>query len=231
MVSSFSLPAFFRYDTSMHASLAFRFAHPAAVVATILAIGCGDDAGGTDAVDGGQADSSVNIDASVGGCSERALEEDLGTRTDITFGARADDQGNASGPVLLRVFGTIDPGMAPQPKADIFDIRFFEARTLFAAGFATGTYELTGDETDFYRCGACIHILADSNLDGTAQDYMLASGTLELTMISRAIGQMVEGTLTNATFREVTLDGAVQTDVADGCTSQMASVSFSALIQ
>ncbi len=196
-----------------------------ALVGVLVSGGCGDNTNNRT-----EADADASSGDASGGCVERAIPMNLGTIDNLTFKAIADNQGMAGGPILLRLVATLDPGMPPQPKADIFDIRFFEKKTIFDPTFSTGTFDLSGDDTDFYACGACVHILGDATAAETAQDYVASSGTLELTMISRAIGQRVEGSLTDVTLRQVNLGGSTQTNISDGCTANLTSLTFSSLI-
>ncbi|MGC4116554.1 MAG: hypothetical protein QM765_18645 [Myxococcales bacterium] len=95
---------------------------------------------------------------------------------------------------------------------------------MFASGTAQpGTYVLSGDELNYATCGVCVLMV-----DNLGTPYMVTSGTVVLTSVS---GNLT-GTLTNATFEEVTIDGQTyeSTPVAGGCQSSITSVAFDAAI-
>ncbi len=194
---------------------------------------CGGDDDGTASADAGV--DAESIDAPVAACSTRAIAEDLGTINGITFSAIADNRGTPGGPITMRITGLIDRSAPPNPKDDTFSIRLFEGRGPFDPTFAVGTFPLTAADANFYTCATCLHITGDYDPgeDEVAQNFVADSGTLTLTEIETTAGLLVTGTVTNAHFRQVTLDDLGQTQVVvdDGCEATLTEISFSAPVQ
>ncbi len=128
-------------------------------------------------------------------------------------------------------FGDLNGLLNADALPDGFDLQLYGGSGVFTtSGVATGTYQLTGAETDYATCGACA--LLDGNIDtssGTpAQTYMASAGMLNLTSIT---GNLT-GTLTNATFAAVVIDPTTFESTPDGsnCAVSIDSLSFSAPI-
>ena len=196
----------------------------AAAALSMFACG-GDGSGGGDA---SVADGGFDFDAIDVRCDEPLVDPALGDLGTLEFRAVVEPTGG--GGQYLDLFASIEAG----PVVDIVQIQLWPLG-VFADGLAPGTYEIAGGETDFYACGACALVIADFDFaQMTFQQQLMASGgTLQLDQVSTTAGEMVSGTLTNAAFREVSLDDSTQTqtNVPGGCTTAIDSVSFSAQVQ
>ncbi|MGC4116555.1 MAG: PPC domain-containing protein [Myxococcales bacterium] len=124
--------------------------------------------------------------------------------------------------------------MGPLPAsdgtADFLRVELYAGAGVFSGGFAPGTYQLTGDETNYATCGLCVRILAD--VDDSTGDvgafYMATGGTVELTAVGAA---GFTAKLTNVTFVHVDIDSQYNsTPNPDGCASSMAHADVVATI-
>ncbi|MGE0867656.1 MAG: hypothetical protein AB7P03_03780 [Kofleriaceae bacterium] len=150
-------------------------------------------------------DAAVSIDAD--DTAQCLISSDYGA-----LGAKPGAQ--SMGPTGLAV------ELAPmgQPR-DVLFINLKDDRGVFAGGITTGTFSISGVETDFVDCGLCVSIIADLvPMVGPTKFYAATSGTVTLTATTPPAGSAE-----NLTFREVLVDG---TDVAGGCTSTIGSISF-----
>lgn len=197
-----------------------------ALLALALAA-CGSDDGPGNNVDA--APSDAGTDAATVECDDAVVALDLGSPSGLDFRGSINAQG-IPGRVYLDIFAQLDTG----PVIDLFQLTLWEGLGAFSPDLVTGTYEITGDETDFYSCGVCPVVVGNfAQIPQTIEQQLMASsGTVQLDMVSTTVGQMVTGTLTNADFREVTLnDGLMQqTEVPVGCTTHIDSISFSAIL-
>lgn len=203
-----------------------------ALAALSLTIACGS--GSSDDSDAA-VDSGPTIDAPPLGCGNNSIAEQLGTIDGASFSAIADNRGVPNGPIVMRITAIFDQSPPPNSKDDIISIRLFEGFTVFDPNFMLGTYPLSGPETNFYTCGACVHVLGDYDPgeQEVAQNFFADSGTLTLTEISTMAGQVVTGTINNAHFRQVTLDdqGMTQLVVPGGCEATVDEIAFTAPVQ
>ncbi len=99
---------------------------------------------------------------------------------------------------------------------------------------APETIPLTGNQLDFATCGGCVIVNANcttctvssQSFDGTP--YMATAGTLTI----NAVNPSITGTLTGATFVEVTIDSNDNTTpVPGGCATAITSASFDVTVQ
>jgi hypothetical protein len=187
------------------------------------ALGCGGDDGGG----GGLPDAGLDAPARV---CDPVVPADLGTLADLEFRALIEPQ-PAGGAVYVDLFAQIDTG----PKVDVVSIQLWEGLGVFAGGIAAGTYDLAGDDTDFYLCGACVLVAGDfDQVSMDIEQYLFAaSGTLVLEEVSTMAGEMIRGSIADVELREVTLDDAAmaQTDVPGGCATSIEAASFEAMLQ
>lgn len=102
---------------------------------------------------------------------------------------------------------------------------------VFEGGWETGRYEITGDETDYDECGACVYVLEDYDPDdGTYGRLLMADGgwvnvdTLDATPGSGYLSGYIE----DVTFREVTEDEDGYYEVEEGCTTGLESFEYDA---
>lgn len=113
------------------------------------------------------------------------------------------------------------------PSPDLFALQLYKGYGVFSSGeIRTGTYNLTGDETQFADCGVCALIFAD--IDTTngmiGSRYMATGGTVTITSVSPNL----TGSVSNLTFTHVDIDDQtfISTPNADGCPSAITSLSF-----
>ena len=139
--------------------------------------------GGGDLVDGGSGGGSGDGGGGGGGggadagggvvtCSTVADFADLGVIDGQIFGNAADD--------YLSIDSTLD-ATAP---VDLFVVELFGGFAPFADGIVPGTYEITGDQTDYNTCGACAVVYADlDEAAGPGMIYTAQSGTIVVTSV------------------------------------------------
>ncbi|MBZ0231549.1 MAG: hypothetical protein K8M05_04305, partial [Deltaproteobacteria bacterium] len=140
------------------------------------------------------------------------------------------DEGTDDGAAddLLVMVAPLDGSGTP----DLIELRLYAGYGAFAGGaIRTGTFQLTGAELDLLECGICAGVLTDATADAYAHDYLPTGGTLELTAIGTAAGQTLSGRLINLTLQHVLIaeDGST-TPAPGGCTTTLASASFSATL-
>lgn len=212
---------------------------------------CGDDSGNSDSNDSADntndnndddnADSDITVDDTSDGTPDAAIDappdspavtctlpaaaaltQQAGATTDVALG-----MGDPA-PIEAVQYGAVaNADAAP----DAVLIQLYAGYGVFAdAPIAPGTYQLTGAESAFDTCGACVLILTDLDMDGNAvAQYMPTAGTLTVTSVN---GNFT-GTLTNGSFRHVDIEPApsfATTDNASGCTSTAATYAFDAPI-
>jgi hypothetical protein len=108
----------------------------------------------------------------------------------------------------------------------------------------TGTFEISGPETNYRTCGVCVLLYVNQDpedIDGDGmpdfgqypeQFYLAQSGTLQVTSLEGNI----TGRLTNATFRHVEIDlggddPTYESTILDDCASSIDDAQFSAAIE
>lgn len=131
-------------------------------------------------------------------------------------------------PELLSYIGKLN-------ATDFLDVELVETPgTQFDQGVKPATITLSGGETNSATCSGCVLVWAKCTAcalgaDYKGQSYMVTGGTLSIT----AINPSITGTLSNATFVHVTIDAAssTSTPVGDGCTTKVASASFTAHVR
>jgi hypothetical protein len=190
-----------------------------ALVAPLAACGGGGDDGPTlvDADDTTPPDAAnTTPDAAPVQC----LADDYGTVTPMQQGAQTD---NLTTPMYI----VYEAGL--NADTDVLSVQLYPGFGVFSGGaIAPGTYELTGGETQYETCGACV--LVYTNFDGMntqGTPYLATAGTLTITSVSPNLA----GTLSNLTFQSVTiLDAApyTSTPAGDGCTASITSLAFDA---
>ena len=150
---------------------------------------------------------------------------DTGTATALMQAAGFDSSNNPDTAEFV-VQTDINSDAAP----DVATILLFDGFGVFApmGPIPPGqqTIQITGDEAQFQTCGACILAGTDADAEGNfMDDYLVTSGTLNITSVTN---QRIEGTITNATFTHVDIDGmtAVSTPNASGCTANIGTIAF-----
>jgi hypothetical protein len=142
------------------------------------------------------------------------------------------DPANAAGAkrltLLLRLVAPGETGT--EAVGDYLAISLVEGRGPFAGGFVAGTYQFTGDNADGNKCAACVFLFGDANLmqQTAAQEYVAGGGSLTISAVNATpTTGTFNGTLSNVTLRQVTVNNGVQADVPSGCTSTIPTLQFS----
>lgn len=108
--------------------------------------------------------------------------------------------------------------------ADILGITLKQGVAPNGAQLAPGTFQLTGDQLDPNKCGACLFLAGQAK---SAQDvggfFAPTGGTLKVTEVGNAAGQKLTLELTNATFVLMSNAGPVTS-----CTTKIGKVGLSA---
>ena len=121
----------------------------------------------------------------------------------------------------------IAPPMNADPKFDNLSLQLFKGLGAFTTGeIVPGVVALSGAESNYETCGACVLIYTDLDPDaGFMEDsvYMATGGTINLMTLTPNI----KGTLSNVTFTHVTIDADTfhSTPVGD-CESVLMSMAF-----
>ena len=112
------------------------------------------------------------------------------------------------------------------PMPDILDIELYAGYTVFTGGIAPKTVQLTGPETNYKDCGACVLLLTDLHMMGSGvaetDVYMAKSGTLTLTSTTTNF----QGTLSGVAFRKVNIGSDGTTTDLGTCASAIGSASM-----
>ncbi len=136
--------------------------------------GSGADGGGGGDRDGGSTGRDAGGDTDGGGgasCAEVSDFGDLGAIDGQVFG---------NGAEYLSIDSTLDAN-AP---VDLFIVELFSGFAPFANGIVPGTYEITGDQTDYNLCGACVGVFANlPNEEAPEMVYTAQAGTLVITSV------------------------------------------------
>jgi hypothetical protein len=97
------------------------------------------------------------------------------------------DLGVINGDVLVNAengYLSIDGVVEAGPPVDLFVIDLFAGYGVFTDGLKTGTFTITGDETDYNTCGVCVSVLGDFDpMTGSPMMYVAQSGTVTITSI------------------------------------------------
>jgi len=116
------------------------------------------------------------------------------------------------------------------PMPDVLDIELYAGYTVFTGGIAPKTVQLTGAETNYKDCGACVLLLTDLHMMGSGvaetDVYFAKSGTLNITSTTTNF----QGTLTNVAFRKVDIGSDGTTTDKGNCVSQIGSAAMNAPI-
>ena len=109
---------------------------------------------------------------------------------------------------------------------DLLELQFYQGIPPFADGFAAKTIPLTGAETDYATCGACLLVFANMTENTPveqAETYFPTGGTLTVESVTGNL----QWTLSNVTLQKVTIDWAGETyattPVNDGCTTTVSA--------
>jgi hypothetical protein len=122
------------------------------------------------------------------------------------------------------------PMSATQAAPDILLIELWDNFGVFNGGPAkTGTFQITGDETDYDTCGACVLLLANYTSNAPTKLLLATAGTVTVTSVGTASGQMTKASIANATFVEIAYDAATGYSTVAGstCPSPITSAALS----
>jgi hypothetical protein len=120
-----------------------------------------------------------------------------------------------------------DAAMNTDTKFDDLSLQLFKGLGAFTTGeIVPGVVALSGAETNYETCGACVLIYVDLDPDNDFADdgvYMASGGTINLMTLSPNI----KGTLSNVQFTHVTIDADTfhSTPVGD-CQATVTSMAF-----
>jgi len=156
-----------------------------------------------------------------GGCQATAT---YGTATaGQQFSEATFEECTTTNPTDIIYEGALNADASP----DLFALQLYKGYGAFASGeIRTGTYNITGDETQFADCGVCALIFAD--IDTTngmiGSRYLATGGTVTITSVSPNL----TGSVSNLTFTHVDINDQtfMSTPNADGCPSAITSLSF-----
>lgn len=142
---------------------------------------------------------------------------DVGSPTLANEGAQF--CGTQATPDFVSYAGAVNADAQP----DILGLQLYDGFGVFANGIVPGTYSITGDETQFATCGACVFLLTDFDGMNFADDgYLATGGTLTITSVSP-----LQGSVDGITFQHVEIDTMfMSTPHPDGCTSALTAASF-----
>jgi hypothetical protein len=193
----------------------FTFVSAAAIPATIFA--CGSD--GKKKVDSGI--QLIDGSGGGGGCTAAASYSGIGS------GQSAENfpAGSNSGHTIL--YGAL---LNADTTPDAVQLELYQGFGAFGSGdIKNGTYQITGEETNYATCGVCVRIFTDIVSDGSGgasstDDYFATGGTVTLTSVS---GNTFSGTLSNVAMTHVTIDPQTfnSTPVGD-CNSNIANATM-----
>lgn len=119
-----------------------------------------------------------------------------------------------------------DAELNTDPLVDDLSIQLFQGLGAFTTGeIVPGVFALSGPETNYETCGACVLIYVDLDPESGADDgvYMATGGTMNL----MALTPNIKGTLSNVSFTHVTIDEETSSSTPVGdCDSMVTSIAF-----
>lgn len=163
------------------------------------------------------------------GCASEAAplacpESDSGDAGDLsaTYAQRCNVPGSMGTQNWYRLVATL-PG-----SDDVVQLELWPNRGVYAGkAVEPGTFQISGDETDYLTCGICLRAMADKG--GELQRELFAvSGTVVVETVSSVAEAPFSATITNASFVE--LDGD-KSPVEGGCTMDVERVKASGAIE
>ena len=114
------------------------------------------------------------------------------------------------------------------------DLFFFEIYTGYApfgdqenpTAAVPGTYQITGNQLQYEDCSVCLTL--GTNADDTTyeDDFMATGGTVTITQVGQAVGQLLNVSFSNLTFEHAFITDAHSTPVGNNCTTTITSASF-----
>jgi hypothetical protein len=183
--------------------------------------GDGDPGSDPDPNPGNQPDPNPDPDPQPGNCLVQASYATVPAAANpIAFSAQP------GGKLAIFLPHALNDDQAP----DVLLIEIWDGYGAFTDGLRTGTFPITGDETNILECGVCVSIGADVvEGAGPGKIYVASGGSMSLQQVSAS---RIQGSLSNVTLREVTIsEENGQQEVAAGCTTSIGSFSFDAPVQ
>jgi hypothetical protein len=194
------------------------------------ACGGGDDDQVTPIDAAGGVDAAGNVDAAPVVCTVSST--DFGDKGTVT-GNAVFRPGMNAGAATDDTLSFIAPLEAGSPT-DALLVELYAGYGVFkpngvAGPVTTGTYQITGDELNYATCGVCIQVITDLTQTSAGDNYLATAGTINITQVGTATGQMLAATVTGLQFEHVTIDDTSfqSTPANDGCNSAMSNASFS----
>lgn len=139
----------------------------------------------------------------------------------------ADANGDTAGTPEAWVMGGL---VNMDALSDALQLELYEGFTQ-AEYTAPVTIQLTGDETNYATCGACVRGYGDIAADGMsyADDYFATAGTVTITTLSPT---MMAGSISGLRLTHVMIDGMTfqSTPVNDGCDTTVGDFNFTAQV-
>jgi hypothetical protein len=151
-----------------------------------------------------------------------------GSNTQFATNYPASGSGSSAQPHVQSYLGAMNADI------DALELLLFGGFGSFSGGdIKPGTYQLTGDETKFSSCGACVLIGTDVTQSGQADWYMASGGSITLTMAGGGSNTTLSGSLSNVNFAHVgkDADGEPTDSVVDSCVSSIPSANFTATLR
>ena len=151
----------------------------------------------------------------------------LGELGVLTTGSFAGSQ-LQSGSTTQRIdyVGAPTQATAAQATPDIVYVELWDNYGVFAGGAAkTGTFTISGADTDLDTCGLCVMVLANVSNNTATKTLLATSGTVMLTSIGTTSGQSTKAIITNASFVEVqNINNDYVSVPSSNCTSPISHV-------
>ena len=156
-------------------------------------------------------------------CGVATMQGNLGN---LTGQAGVANQGTTT--QRVHYVGAATPLTATSATPDIVVVELWDNYGAFAGGVArTGTFTISGNETDYDTCGVCLLMFANVT-NGTATKLLLAtSGTVTVTSIGTAAGQTTQATVSNASFVEIVDNQGYQQVAGSNCPSPISNAGLS----
>jgi hypothetical protein len=184
--------------------------------------GAGAGAGG--AAGGG---AGATADGGTAGTSACPFPASLGAATVVTAGQMATEGGDRSTVTMhdsVSYLGPLDNATRPTE----LDIQLYKNAAPFGAMLASMSISLVGQD-NFATCGACVilHPLYSDGVEIRAQtNYIATSGTLNITAVPNGTAAQLKASLSNVTFKHVTIDSQFVTTRVDDCTITLTSATI-----
>lgn len=198
----------------------------AALSSILISLGlaaCGGDDGGVNPVIDAARVDAASVDAPVACTVSTAM---FGDRGAVVPSMCIQDPGQDPAVTTDDVIIMRAPLQTGSPFDELeFDL--YAGYGVFTNGFVPGTFQIAGDELQFFTCGLCVFVNSQRADPQTyVDDYYATGGTVTISSIAGTL----TGTVSNLTFEHVTLANNETTPVGDGCVTAVAGATFTAPI-